>query len=176
MEPLTDEQWTELFGSCEHSAWHLETRDWYGVDDEQGRYARFLATGRRDHEAEAPERRHWLDLMRATTAAGRQVRRARIVCEPLSDYMRFSHAGTQPSIDAGEDVRWLPRRRASRIALPGNDFWLFDRERVLFNFFTGAGRSAGHELAADTDAVLLCQSAFEAVWAVAIPHARFTVS
>lgn len=48
MEPLTEEQWTELFGACQHSAWHLETRDWYGVDDEKGRYARFLATGHRD--------------------------------------------------------------------------------------------------------------------------------
>lgn len=27
---------------------------------------------------------------------------------------------------AGEDVRWLPDRRTSDIALPGDDFWLFD--------------------------------------------------
>jgi len=47
---------------------------------------------------------------------------------------------------------------------------------VLFNFFTGDGRSAGHELATDADAVRLCQTAFEAVWAIAIPHARYTVS
>jgi Family of unknown function (DUF6879) len=173
MEPLTDEQWASLFQDCQRFAWHLETRDWYGVDDERGRYARFLATGQRDHQAEAAERRHWLGLIRAATGAGRQVRRARIVCEPLSDYMRFSHAGTQLNIDAGEDVRWLPRCRASRLALPGNDFWLFDGERVLFNHFTGDGRSAGHELASDPEAVLLCQAAFEAAWAIAIPHAQY---
>lgn len=176
MEPLTDQGWAELFRSCQRSAWHLEIRDRYGVDDEKQRYARFLATGGRDHEAEAAERRPWLDLMRATTSAGTQVRRARIVSEPLGDYARFSYAGTQSSIDAGEDVRWLPRRRASRIALPGNDFWLFDRERVLFNYFTGDGRSAGHELATDDAAVRLCESAFEAVWAVAIPHAEYRIA
>lgn len=176
MEPLTDQQWTDLFRACRHSAWHLETRDWYAVDDEKQRFARFLVTGRRDHAAEAPDRQHWLGLMRATTAAGIQVRRARIVCEPASDYIRFSHAGAQPNIDAGEEIRWLPRRQASRIALPGNDFWLFDRDRVLFNYFTGHGRSAGHELATDAEAVRLCRSAFEAVWPLAIRHDQYKIA
>ena len=87
--------------------------------------------------------------------------------------MRFIYAGSQLNIDAGEEIRWLPRRNASRIAMPGNDFWLFDSERVLFNFFTGDGRSAGHELATEYAAVRLCQVAFEAVWAAAIPHADY---
>lgn len=173
MEPLTDEQWTSLFQGCQRSAWHLETHDSYGVDDEKGRYARFLATGRRDHEAEAPERAHWLDLIRATTRRGAQVRRARLVGEPLNDYMRFVYAGSQLNVDAGEDIRWLPRQHASRVALAGNDFWLFDGERVLFNYFTGDGRSAGHELASDDHAVRLCRNAFEAVWAIAVPHASY---
>jgi hypothetical protein len=176
MEPLTDQQWAELLGGCQESAWHLEMRDWYGVDDEKQRYQRFLAAGYRDHAAEAAERQPWLDLMRATTSAGVQVRRARIVCEPFSDYMRFSHAGTGPNVDAGEQVRWLARRRASRIPLPGNDFWLLDGNRVLFNYFTGAGRSAGHELATDAPAVRLCQTAFQAVWDMAIPHGQYPVA
>lgn len=173
MEPLTDQQWTSLFHACQRSAWHLETHDSYGVDDEKGRYARFLADGRRDPDAEAQERENWLALIRETTGRGVQVRRARLVGEPLNDYMRFVHAGTQLNVDAGEDIRWLLRRQASRIAVPGNDFWLFDGERVLFNYFTGDGRSAGHELADDELAVSLCRTAFEAVWAIAVPHADY---
>jgi hypothetical protein len=173
VEPLTEEQWTALLGSCQRSAWHLETHDSYGVDDEQGRFARFLATGRRDPQAEAAERAHWLGVIRAVTGRGVEVRRARLVGEPLNDYTRFLHAGSQLNVDAGEDIRWLPRRNASRIAVPGNDFWLLDGERVLFNFFTGDGRSAGHELAGDEAAVSLCRAAFEAVWAVAVPHADY---
>jgi hypothetical protein len=176
MEPLTDQQWAELLGGCQESAWHLEMRDWYGVDDEKQRWARFLATGHRDHAAEAPERQPWLDLIRVITSKGVQVHRARIVCEPLSDYMRFSHAGTGPNIEAGEQVRWLPRRRASRIPLPGNDFWLLDGDRVLFNYFTGDGGSAGHELATDGPAVRLCQTAFQTVWDMAIPHGQYPVT
>ena len=173
MEPLNDQQWADLFDACRHSAWHLETHDTYGVDDEKGRYSRFLATGRRNNAAEAPERQPWLDLIRAVTGRGVEVRRVRLIGEPLNDYMRFCYAGTQLNIDAGEDIRWLPRPRASRIALPGNDFWLFDSERILFNYFTGDGRSAGHELATDDLAVQLCRAAFTAVWAVAIPHSAY---
>ena len=70
MEPLTPEQWEELFTSCKQSASHLEMRDWYAAEDEKARFERFLATGRRDHKAEAAERREWLDLMRKVTSAG----------------------------------------------------------------------------------------------------------
>lgn len=50
------------------------------------------------------------------------------------------------NIEAGEEVRWLPRRRASTIALPGNDFWLIDRHTVVWNHFTGAGDWAANEV------------------------------
>jgi hypothetical protein len=175
VEPLSEQQWTDLFGACQRSAWHLEMRDSYGVDEEKGRFAEFLRTGRRDETADAEQRRHWTGLMRATTGAGKQVRRARIVSEPVADYIRWEWAGTPLNIEAGEEVRWLPRLRASGIALPGNDFWLFDRERVLFNHFTGDGRSAGQELVTDAEAVRLCESAFEAVWALAVPHDKYQI-
>lgn len=63
--------------------------------------------------------------MKKATARGVVVRRARIVSEPLSDYCRFEYDVTGPvNLAGGEEVRWLPRRRASDIALPGNDFWV----------------------------------------------------
>ena len=48
-------------------------------------------------------------------------------------YIRFEHATTGSNIDAGEQVRWLPRRRAADLLLPGCDCWVFDGRRVLFN-------------------------------------------
>lgn len=62
--------------------------------------------------------------MRATAARGVKLRRARIVSEPVSEYIRFEHDGTPQNIAAGEDVRWLPRARASALSLPGNDCWV----------------------------------------------------
>ncbi|MEO3840578.1 DUF6879 family protein [Streptomyces sp. B22F1] len=43
-------------------------------------------------------------------------------------YARSAAEAAQP-----EAVMWLPRRRASDIALPGNDFWLFDGRLVRWN-------------------------------------------
>jgi hypothetical protein len=58
-------------------------------------------------------------------------------------------------VHAGELVRWLPRRQASDIALPGNDFWVFDDATVLFNHFNGDGDWAvpGEELRTEPSVV-----------------------
>lgn len=173
MDLLTAEQWEELFTGTTREALHLEMRDWYAVEDEKERFARFLQVGHRDHGAEFEQRRPWLEMVRAAVGKGVSVRRARIVSEPVTDYIRFEYEGTDAAIESGEEVRWLPRKRASGIALPGNDFWLFDEKTVLFNHFTGDGGSAGQELTTDPAVARLCKSAFEAVWAVAIPHGEY---
>jgi hypothetical protein len=92
------------------------------------------------------------------------------VSEPISEYVRFEYDITFTNVLAGEQVRWLPRRKATDLALPGNDFWLFDDKVLIVIHFTGEGESAGLELVNDPDVVKLCSSAFEAVWERAIPH------
>lgn len=179
METLSPDQWQELFSGCHDSAAHLEMRDTYAVEDERERLDRFYATGARDLQAEASalERSWWLDLMRSATARGVTLRRARIISEPVSGYIRYEHAGTPLNIAAGEDVRWLPRTKAARLALPGADFWLFDRHTVLFNHFTGDGGWVGNELiVGDQVTADLCGGAFEAVWALATPHASYQLA
>ena len=105
------------------------------------------------------------------------MRRARIASEPLADFIRFEFELTAPhNIAAGEKVRWLPRRQASDIALPGNDFWVFDDRLVRFGHFAGDGRFLDDETTADPDVVKLCASAFEAVWERAIPHEQYQPS
>jgi hypothetical protein len=170
---ITGEDRDKLFATFEREALHLEMRDVYAVQDEAERLARFLQTGFRDHEAEEEERRPWMSFIRDATQAGKVVRRARIISEPVTDYIRYEWAGTAPNVEAGEDVRWLPRRLASSIALPGNDFWLFDESTVVFTVFTGVGGVAERQLTTDPGVVRLCKSAFEAVWSVAIPHSEY---
>jgi hypothetical protein len=103
-------------------------------------------------------------------AAGRSVRRARIVSEPLSEYQRWSFGIAAPMVEAGEDIRWVPRRLVSSIGLPGNDFYLFDDRLVVFLLYTGSGLNAGMEKSTDPAVVALCRSAFDAVWPLAVPH------
>jgi len=80
-----------------------------------------------------------------TVARGVAVRRARIISEPVTDYVRFEHAITASNIRAGEEVRWLGRRCASDLSLPGNDFWLIDDRLVRFNIFSGEGEAQDPE-------------------------------
>ncbi|TJZ41487.1 hypothetical protein FCH28_37165 [Streptomyces piniterrae] len=116
----------------------------------------------------------WLRLVSESTARGVEVRRARIVSEPISAYIRFEYEVTEGlNIAAGEQVRWLSRRDATSIALPGNDFWLFDSGLVLVNHFDGDGDSLEHEVVTDPEVAKLCASAFEAVWERAVPHEAY---
>lgn len=105
------------------------------------------------------------------------VRRARIVSEPVSDYVRWEHSLTgSHNIAAGELVRWLPRERASALALPGNPFWVFDRRLVRFSVFDGDGHLVGHQFTEEPAIAELCASAFETVWDLATDHADYRIS
>jgi hypothetical protein len=50
---------------------------------------------------------------------------------------------------------------------------LFDSGLVLVNHFDGEGENMEVELTEDAEVAKLCESAFEAVWQRATPHARF---
>jgi hypothetical protein len=170
---ITGEERDKLLVACQREAIHLEMRDSYTLSSEAKRFATFLATGHRDRAAEAPERRYWSELVQGLIRAGKRVRRARIISEPVTDYIRFEWAGTQVLVEAGEEVRWLPRRLASPIALPGNDFWLIDSGTVVFSVFDGEGEVIERQFSTDQRTLELCLVGFEAVWQLAIEHGEY---
>jgi hypothetical protein len=156
----------DLLAACERSAVHLEIRDGYALDDPA-----FIdwKAGRQSNPAERWPK--WYKLIQITVARSIEVRRARIISEPVSEYIRYEYDVTEGlNIAAGEQVRWLPRRQASDIALPGNDFWLFDNRLIQFNYFSGNGDWLEVEQVDDPAVAKLCSSAFEAVWERATPH------
>jgi len=75
--------------------------------------------------------------------------------------------------EAGEDIRWVPRSRVSSVAVPGNDFYLFDDRLAVFLLYAGDGLAAGRLGSADPADIRLCRSAFEAVWKLSIPHREY---
>jgi hypothetical protein len=159
----------EILRACTMSAVHLEMRDIYTPSDPW-----FLAWRAGDHE-EFQRRlaRPWLELVRQVTSRGVTARRARVISEPVTEYIRFEHATTGSNVAAGEQVSWLPRRNASDLLLPGNDCWIFDSRLVRFAYFSGDGDFLGAELSDDPVAVKQCATAFEAVWARAVPHGKY---
>ena len=85
--------------------------------------------------------------------------------------------GARPN--PAESVRLIaehPSGLFADLALPGNDFWLFDDRIVLFNHFAGNGDwsyEPAEEMNVDPSVVKLCSSAFEAVWQRGIPHEQY---
>ncbi|WP_224279386.1 DUF6879 family protein [Streptomyces sp. LS1784] len=165
----------ELLNAAQRSAVHLEMRDSYDDPDEAPRVAAWRAGHRHNPADRASWWRPWLDLVSGAVARGVVIRRARIVSEPVSEYTQYLHEGTFTNVAAGEQIRWLPRRQASDLALPGNDFWVFDDTVVRFGHFSGEGVYLGDEVTEDPAVAKLCATAFEAVWARAIPHEDYRI-
>ena len=81
------EKLTARFGRFERSAFRVEARDRYDVDNEREEFAAFLeGKSMRPRTAESDP---WLALVAAGRAAGRVIERVRIVSEPLTEYTRF---------------------------------------------------------------------------------------
>ncbi|GAA1835747.1 MULTISPECIES: DUF6879 family protein [Actinomadura] len=162
------DSFASLLAGCRFSAVHLEQRDVYTPTDPD--YLRWLGG---DHFDPVERWQGWIDLLAPVVTRGVSIRRLRIVSEPVTDYIRYEYGVTPMNVAAGESVRWLPRRRASDLALPGNDYWVFDDRVVQFNHFAGDGSSLGPENRTEPSVVSLCLSAFEAGWKRSIPHADF---
>lgn len=162
----------ELLGDCRRSAVHLELRDSYAST------SRFEAW-QRGERIRWEDRKSWWHPYDQTiadaVARGVVIRRARVVSEPVSPYIRWEHYVTHANVTAGEEVRWLARRLTSDLALPGNDFWLFDGRLARVHHFDGNGALVEDEITADPTLMKHLSRAFESVWERATPHERYRV-
>ncbi|MGY1583804.1 DUF6879 family protein [Streptomyces sp. MN13] len=163
---------SELLAETQRSALHLELRDTYFSNP------RFEAW-QRGERVDWADRKSWWgsfeDTIADASARGVEVRRARVVSEPVTAYIRWEHYVTRGNVEAGEQVRWLPRRRASDLLLPGNDFWLFDDHLIRVHHFSGDGEVVEDQLLSDLDLIRQCVAAFECVWKRATPHDQYEI-
>ncbi|MFI7134013.1 DUF6879 family protein [Nonomuraea sp. NPDC050153] len=167
MELISVKQRSELLAGSRLTL-KLELRDFYAVDAEDLEF--FLAG---DLDAVAASYQTWADTVAAKETTGRHLRRVRVISEPLSDYQRMSVQFSGLAVDAGEDLRWLPRRLTSAMPLPGNDLFVLDGHTAVFNVMDGNGDRAEIQLSAEPDVVKWCLNVFEAAWKLAIPHREY---
>jgi hypothetical protein len=159
----------ELLANTKRSAVHLEMRDSYDRTDPA--FQDWLAGGPGTYDRTA-----WTDLVAEAVERGVKIRRARVISEPVSDYITWEHMLTDGNIKAGEDVRWLPRRHAYDLLLPGVDLWMFDQRLVRFHHNAGDGTSLKqYEFVSDPRRVIQVVAAFEMVWERAIRHADYAL-
>ncbi|MFE3114126.1 DUF6879 family protein [Kitasatospora indigofera] len=165
----------EALARSRRTAVHLEMRDSYMLDDPE--FLAFQDGKRLDPDDRGSWWHGWHDAVAEAVGRGVAVRRARIISEPVHDYIRYEHDLTVGNLAAGEQVRWLPRRNTKDLCLPGLDFWVFDNDVVHFHHFTGDGQlaEAGEEILRDAALIKHCAAAFEAVWERAVPHEQYTL-
>ncbi|GGO54280.1 DUF6879 family protein [Streptomyces lasiicapitis] len=165
-------EFAELLANARKSAVHLEMRDAYYSNP------RFEAW-RDGHRVDWVDRASWWrpfhqDIADAV-ARGVVIRRARIVSEPVTDYIRWEHYQTRANLEAGEQVRWLPRQRAWDLLLPGSDLWIFDGRLMRVHHFSGDGEWVSKELCDSPAVVDQHAAAFERIWERAVPHDQYEV-
>jgi hypothetical protein len=172
VELLQGEAFDNLFRTFMRHAFHLEVQDSYHTPDETGPFHLFL-TGQRDDFA---WHQPWLRLVRETTGAGGNIRRARVVTVPHGDYTRWGLTVAAHNIAAGEDIRWLPRHLIDPHEVTTDDYWMFDDDRVVFTVFEPSGRFVGGVATTDPTILARCRVVRDRVWRAAIPHDQYIVS
>lgn len=90
----------EQLAAARSTAVHLEMRDSYSVAKEDQTFPAWQNGFRYDPADRASWWRPWLTLIEDTVGRGVEIRRARIVSEPVSEYIRFEHSGTFTNIAA----------------------------------------------------------------------------
>jgi hypothetical protein len=166
---LSGSEFTDLFHTCQRSAFHLETHDTYGVPNESEPFRKFLAGEEDDYRWLSD----WLTIVRDATSRGVQFTRARVVTETHADYKRWGLVVARENIAAGEDIRYLPRHRIDPGDLTADDYWLFDEETVAFTLFTPNGAAAGAAATRDRTIVDRCRRVRDDVWQLAVPRADY---
>lgn len=155
-----------LFREFRHTAWRLETRRSYASNRKGANWARWQAGEELLFDS------NWYANVRTQTAQGKRIERVRMIDEPLTEHQRFLLATGLGSVDAGEDIRNLPRSRAVELRLPDSDFWLFD-SRILARFaFDEDDTTLGVYVSEDPAEVLAACQARDAAWHHAVPTAE----
>ena len=162
---LEGEAWSRYFQDFHSSAFRLELHPVYTMPGEADELQRFLAGEK------PPSDYHygWLDTVANAAAAGKTMRRVRVVTRPLTDYIRYEFEwGFVYNVHAGEDIRVLDLTGRPGPGLPDYDFWMFDESAVVKLLYRPDGTQIVRELIQDPDIAAYLRYR-DAAWQDAVP-------
>jgi len=168
MEPVSYEDFKALACSRKR-AFHLEQRDAYNVASEDEPFRRWQRGEPDDYAWHAD----WLTFVRQATAAGVRIQRVRLASVPHTDYIRWGLDVSRLNIEAGEDIRYLPRHLATGIELPDEDYWLLDDDILILSVFSADGRTGGFAEPPFPNLLGQCVAVRDQVLERAIPFAQY---
>ncbi|MGW4770256.1 DUF6879 family protein [Nocardia sp. NPDC004278] len=160
---------TELLRECQTEAFHLEVQDTYGVPDEDEAFRAFIANEPYDYREWFQD---WYRFVQELTGRGVSMSRVRVVTVPHTDYQRWSLVIAGLNVEAGEEIRYLPRHLAGGV--PTDDYWLLDNKAVAFNLSDKDGRGTGSS-AVTTDPVIVgqCLRIKERLWGMSTLYTEY---
>jgi hypothetical protein len=159
----------EVLEEATHEAFHLETRDVYGVPSEDEPFQKFLRNEPFDYREWYAD---WSGFVQCSAARGVAFKRVRVLTVPHSDYQRWSLEMAAFNIEAGEDIRYLPRHLAG--VVPKDDHWLIDDRVVVFNLSDREGRAVGGSATTDDPGIVSrCRDFRDRLWSLATPYAEY---
>ncbi|MEU3222648.1 DUF6879 family protein [Streptomyces sp. NPDC006976] len=169
MPPLLPfEEIAQYFAEFQHTAFRLETRRGYATDRAGTRFQAFM-----NGTDPVPQPGHpWNVNVRAKAEQGARFCRVRIVDDPPTDGQRFLMATAAGNVEAGEDIRVLPRVEAVQLGLPDFDLWLFDSRVLVRMHIDDTDTTIGVDLIEDAGEVLAACRARDAALAAARPSAE----
>ncbi|MFE3144909.1 DUF6879 family protein [Streptomyces scopuliridis] len=169
---FTPEQFAKLFENFQHSAWHLETRRRYSVDEKTDTYAQFARGEKPLWDLDTP----WSTSIRHKTSDGASVGRVRVVDDPPTEGQLYLLAHGEKNAALGEDVRNMWRSDAARVNLPDEDFWIFDSHIVAVCLFDEDDNLTGAELITEPAAVNQYNRLRDVAQHYAVPYQKFAAS
>jgi uncharacterized protein DUF6879 len=134
---MTTKEFIRLFSTFQSSAFRLETRQQYLVDEEAD-LVRAFKEGRPPPPSTAMD--EWLALIRANTAVGKRMYRVHVLEEPLTDYVRWELSTYPVNAAAGEEILVADRDRHPDLDDLREDFWLFDDRDLVAMRYDDGGR------------------------------------
>ncbi|QTD99234.1 DUF6879 family protein [Streptomyces cyanogenus] len=164
------DEFSDLFGKFEHTAWRLETRRRYASDEANDNWRQFVETGQADWTFDNP----YCKTIREQTDHGKRVERVRIVDQPPTTGQLYLLDNAKRNSAMGEDIRNLWRADADRLRLPAEDFWLFDSRLIALLRFDDDDQLTHVDLITEPAEVVRCCMVRDAAWHHAVPWKQFT--
>ena len=120
---MTPDEFDAAFDNFQVSAFRMECRQTYAVDEEDAALRAFRERLPRPERSVRTD--PWLRRIATTTVAGRSWSRLRLIKHPLSEYVRWEMIAYAESAVAGEEIRLLNLDQYPELSDLGPDFWYF---------------------------------------------------
>lgn len=130
----------EALRTFERSAWRLEARDHYVVDEYDDQIRAFLAG-----QPMPPRADGWGEVVHGATDRGARIGRTRLVGRPVTDYTRWEFAIYPENVQFGEDVQVVDRGWLDDSWSNAPDVWLFDDHLAFRQRYSAGGVFLGVE-------------------------------